>query len=174
MSTEQGCTKEKDLINTLKYLLVNEELQLHQQLVERLSKELHISVVQCAAALSLLNQPEFFSNGKKQQADDANKQAEKLFEPAKQKLVRYRLDIGRKHQVSLDEIRKVLVDVSGVDKMRIGNVDIRNFHTLVDLPDGMTADIFQLLSETEVNQQRLNIKRVKYQRRFHRRNNRKG
>ena len=117
----------------------------------------------------------FFSEqNNEQQAINANNSVEQLPALTQQKLVRYRLDIGRKHQASVDEIRKVLVEVSGVDKKRIGNVDIRNFYTLVDLPDGMTADIFQLLSETEVNQQRLNIKRVKYQRRFHRRNNRKA
>jgi len=42
---------------------------------------------------------------------------------------------------------------------------------LVDLPVGMPADIFQLLSEVEINQRKLNLKRVKYQPRFYRRNN---
>ena len=87
--------------------------------------------------------------------------------------VRYRLDVGRKHQASLDEIENVLVEVSGVDRKRIGRLDIRNYYTLVDLPDGMPADIFQLLSETEIQRQKLNIKRIKFQNRFHRKNNKR-
>jgi len=172
MSIEQKCSKEESLKKSLKTLLSHNELKLHRQLLERLSKEMHVSVLDCAAALSLLTQQGIFAKDKPG-ATNRSAQLEQLAVSSKQKLVRYRLDIGRKHKVSLDEIRKVLVEVSGVDKKGIGHIDIRNFYTLVDLPDGMTADIFQLLSETEVNEQRLNIKRVKYQRRFHRRSNKK-
>ena len=171
---QNNSSKEEALKNNLKTILDQEELSVYQDLVKRLSTELQISYLDCAAALTLLNQSPLFS--KKQGSEKSyNKKKNSELQPVfpKHKLVKYRLDIGRKHQVSLDEVKNVLVEVTGVDRMRIGRLDIRNYYTLVELPDGMPADIFQLLSETEFNQQRLNIKRIKYQRKFYRRSNNK-
>jgi len=164
--------KEQQLKNCLKSLLVKKEFVLHQELIERLSAELQISVLDCAAALSLLKQPDLVVNEQQKAEQGVDSELPIVILP-KQKLVRYRLDIGRKHSVSIDQIKNVLIEVSGVDKKRIGRLDIRNYYSLVDLPDGMPADIFQLLSEVEINKQKLNLKRVKYQPRFYRRNNRK-
>ncbi|MCK4841695.1 MAG: DbpA RNA binding domain-containing protein [Methylococcales bacterium] len=160
--------QEQKLKNGLKTILAKGGLDLHQALIQQLSTELHVSVLECAAALLMLNKPHLYRNNTKPVQAVINTKAA-VVQKAKQKLVRYRLDIGRKHQIVSDEIKKVLVEVSGVDEMRIGQMDIRHHYTLVDLPDGMSADIFQLLSETEVNKQCLNIKRVKSQRRFQRR-----
>lgn len=79
--------------------------------------------------------------------------------------VRYRLAVGECHQVNCEQIQALLIEESGVDKNRIGRIDIRADYSLVDLPDGMPADIFQLLTEATLNQQPLAIKRVKGNRR---------
>ncbi|NOT86440.1 MAG: hypothetical protein HOP02_17035 [Methylococcaceae bacterium] len=78
----------------------------------------------------------------------------------KYKMVRYRLEIGHNHQVSIEEIKNVLIDESGVDRSQIGHLDIRSNYTLIDLPPGMPPDIFQLLQTVELKQQPLQIKRV--------------
>jgi hypothetical protein len=75
--------------------------------------------------------------------------------------VRYRLDVGSQHQIDQEQLLEVLIEESGVDRKRIAKLDIRDTYTLVDLPDGMPADIFQLLSEATVNGYLLSIKRVK-------------
>ena len=162
----QKNSKEEKLKNKLKTILNQEDLKLHQELITHLSVELGVSILDCAAALSFLNQHD-------KSQDTVKKRTDLAKTIPKAKSVRYRLDIGQKHQVSLDEIKNVLVEVSGVDKIRIGRLDIRSHYTLVDLPDGMPADIFQLLSETELHRQKLNIKRVKFQNRFHRKNNKR-
>lgn len=79
--------------------------------------------------------------------------------------VRYRLDVGNQHGVSTEDILDLLVAESGVDRKRISKLEIRDHYSIVDLPDGMPADIFHLLSETILNGQRLNLKRVKGNRR---------
>ena len=155
-------SKETELLNRLRKTLEQQSLDLSQQMVLRLSKELDISVLECAAALLSLNQPQHA-------ADRSNKPAV-VSRNTPAKSVRYRINVGRVHQVTLVEIKDVLVDVSGVENHRIGRVEIRNHYTLVDLPEGMPADIFQLLTETEIRQQQLNLKRVKNYRRFMRRN----
>ena len=153
---------EEQLKNNLKPLFEQKEFTLHQQLIQRLSTDLQVTTLDLAAALSLLKQPELL-----QQLDVIIPPTE--IAPQKQKLVRYRIDIGKKHSASVDEIKSVLIEVSGVDKNRIGRLDVRNYYSLIDLPEGMPADIFQLLAEVEVNNQKLNLKRVKYQPRFYRR-----
>lgn len=84
------------------------------------------------------------------------------------KLVRYRLDIGRRHQVAAEMLKKVLVEESGVDHKNIANIDIQDTFTLIELPDEMPPDIFQHLKSVEINRQKLNIRRIK-NRRFNKR-----
>lgn len=168
MQIQQMNSKEEELKKDLTSLFAKPEFVLHQQLIKRLSAALQVTELDCAAALSLLNHADVVTGGKGEAILDFEENLPVL---PKQKSVRYRLDVGRKHAASMDEIKKVLIEVSGVDKKRIGRLDIRNFYTLVDLPVGMPADIFQLLSEVEINQRKLNLKRVKYQPRFYRRNN---
>ncbi|MDO9141141.1 MAG: DbpA RNA binding domain-containing protein [Methylobacter sp.] len=77
------------------------------------------------------------------------------------KMVRYRLDIGGKHQVTPEELKKVLVEESGVDKNNINNINIHGDYTLLELPDEMPQDIFLHLKSVEVKQHKLDIRRVK-------------
>lgn len=77
------------------------------------------------------------------------------------KMVRYRLDVGCKHQITPEELKKVLIEESGVDKSNINNINIQGDYTLVELPDEMPQDIFQHLKSVEINQHKLDIKRIK-------------
>lgn len=77
------------------------------------------------------------------------------------KMVRYRLSVGCKHQVTSEELKKVLIDESGVDKNNIKIINIQGEYTLVELPDEMPQDIFLHLKMVEIKQHKLDIKRVK-------------
>ncbi len=77
------------------------------------------------------------------------------------KMVRYRLDVGCKHQVTSEELKKVLIEESGVDKNNINIINIQGDYTLVELPDEMPQDIFLHLKSVEIKQHKLDIKRVK-------------
>ena len=89
-------------------------------------------------------------------------------------MVRYRLEVGIKHGITLEKLKKTLVEESGVDKNNINNVDIKNFYTLMELPDEMPQDIFQHLKSVEINQQKLDIKRIKNRNHPKRRHHRSG
>lgn len=84
------------------------------------------------------------------------------------KMARYRLEIGKKHQLTVKELKKVLIEESGVDKNNINNVMIHPDYTLLELPDDMPQDIFQHLKTVEINHQKLSIKRLKTKNRKHR------
>ncbi len=77
------------------------------------------------------------------------------------RMVRYRLDVGCKHQVTAEELKKILIEESGVDKKNINIINIQGDYTLVELPDEMPQDIFLHLKSVEIKRHKLDIKRVK-------------
>lgn len=77
------------------------------------------------------------------------------------RMVRYRLDVGGKHQITSEELKKVLIEESGVDKNNVNYINIQGDYTLVELPDEMPQDIFLHLKSVEIKQRKLDIKRVK-------------
>lgn len=77
------------------------------------------------------------------------------------KMVRYRLGVGCKHQITPEELKRVLIEESGVDKNNVNNINIQSDYTLVELPDEMPQDIFLHLKSVEIKQHKLDIKRVK-------------
>jgi hypothetical protein len=80
--------------------------------------------------------------------------------PLEMKMVRYRLDVGRKHHVSVDEIKKILIEESGVEKSRVGKIELHIDYCIVSLPSGMPTDIFFHLKTVLINQQELKISRL--------------
>jgi len=155
-------SKEEPLKNRLEQILNNQNLDAQRALISAIADELGIDSLTCAAALTYLTQAI-----EKPSASTflVNQKTSNLL-PAKNtplgiKMVRYRLDVGTKHRITLEQLKKVLVEESGVDKNNINNVNIRNLYTLIELPDEMPPDIFQHLKSVEINQHKLDIRRVK-------------
>ncbi len=163
---QAGEKKQQRLKKRLENVLKNKDLQQQKLFLAQLKEQLNVSQEDCAAALLYLASPGLFQSSE----CSKNTQHENIpvIRPALPKSVRYRLHVGSQHGVSVDEIKQVLVQESGVDIKRITRVDIKSDYTVVELPDGMPADIFQLLSETEIRQQKLKLKRLKPQRRYRR------
>lgn len=132
-------------------------LSRHRELITATLAELGITPIDFAAALLQMTHPHLFEQTAN---DDVAPQADKP-QPVPYRNIRYRLDVGSIHQASAEEIVTVIIEESGVDKKRIGRLDIRDSYTLIDLPEGMPADIFQLLAEASVRGRKLNIKRLK-------------
>ena len=156
--------KEIKLKKRLETALQHAELDAYKQLLSQLCEELELNLEDCAAALMYLHQPDLFQQppAKALVRPEAPRPVNLI------KKVRYRLEVGSRHQAEIEEIEKVLVEESGVDKKQITRIDIRQNHTIVELPDGMPSDIFKLLTEAEINGQKLRIKRLKPQRRYRR------
>ncbi|MEQ1800694.1 MAG: DEAD/DEAH box helicase [Gammaproteobacteria bacterium] len=77
--------------------------------------------------------------------------------PPEAGVVRYRLAVGHAHGVKPGNIVGAIANEAGLDSKRIGRVDIRDDHSLVDLPAGMPADILQHLKSVWVVGQQLRI-----------------
>jgi len=155
-------SREESLKNRIKQILSSGNLDAQREVISALAAELEIDSVTCAAALVYLIQANENASPSSSLVDQ--KTGHQI--PAKNasvgiKMVRYRLDVGSKHRITLEELKKVLVEESGVDKNNITNVSIQYLYTLIELPDDMPPDIFQHLKSVEINQQKLDIRRVK-------------
>ncbi len=149
----------KVLEKRLELLIAEQNLDTQRDEIQQAINRMNVSLLDFTAALLCLTQPQ--AAGLKKTAELASKKPDK--QPYR--FVRYRLDVGSQHHVVKEQIQALLIEESGVDKKRIGRIDIRQNYTLVELPDGMPADIFQLLSEATINERKLAIKRVKPSRR---------
>jgi len=151
--------QEESLEDRLQRVIIERNLASQRSLIQSIVARNDVSLLDCAAALLYLRQSQSAppSKGVATKTDGLPK--------PNYRSVRYRLDVGAQHQVSKEQIQAILVEESGVDKKRIGRIDIRHNYTLVELPDGMPADIFQLLSEATIGERKLAIKRVKANRR---------
>ncbi len=169
---QQSLTKKQQKFKKrLETILKREDLTQHHDFLVQLLQDMDIPLEQCAAALMYLAQPNLFQLPNRAGETGARKRQDieiPSVSPALPKAVRYRIEVGQKHGVSREEIEQLLVQESGVDIKRITRVDIKQHYTIVELPDGMPADIFQLLSEAEIRQQKLRLKRMKPQRRYRR------
>ena len=151
--------KETSLKTRLQQILAVEKLDIHRDFIKTIIADLEIDSLTCAAALVYLtNQLEISTPLPIEKLTD--------FElPTKRKsiikMLRYRLDVGSDHSITPELLKKVLIEESGVDKNNITNINIQRTFTLIELPDEMPQDIFQHLKSVEINQHKLDIKRVK-------------
>ncbi|MEO5558660.1 MAG: DbpA RNA binding domain-containing protein, partial [Dokdonella sp.] len=71
----------------------------------------------------------------------------------------FRIEVGEEHGVQPGNIVGAIANEAGLDSKNIGRVDIRDDHSLVDLPEGMPAEIFKHLKKVWVSGQQLRITR---------------
>jgi DbpA RNA binding domain len=150
--------KDTPLKNRLLKILAVENLETQRNFIKTITHELEIDSLTCAAALIYLIQQFEAPSSKDKSVDSQLPTKNKSFTI---KMVRYRLDVGSDNSITSEQLKKVLIEESGVDKNNINNINIQRTYTLIELPDEMPPDIFQHLKSVEINQQKLGIKRVK-------------
>lgn len=159
----------------LKHALATERLEEFRDFVKKMALELNIDMLDCAAALASIN----LQTVRKEKSKKPEVQKDRFDIPLK--MLRYRIEVGRKHSLDEDLLKRVLVEEAGVEMKMIGPIDIRFVFTMLELPEGMPEDIFQHLKNVEINQQKFHIKRINNRNQNHRnkggfrrtRNNRK-
>jgi ATP-dependent RNA helicase DeaD len=71
----------------------------------------------------------------------------------------FRIEVGDQHGVKPANIVGAIANEAGLDSKNIGRVDIRDDHSLVDLPSGMPPEIFKHLKKVWVSGNQLRITR---------------
>jgi len=72
-------------------------------------------------------------------------------------MVRYRLAVGRQHDVEPKHIVGAIANEAGLDSENIGRIELFDRYSTVELPDGMPKDVFQHLRNVRVRGERLRI-----------------
>lgn len=168
--------------------LTRQDLDYYYQLVQRMAQEQEMSELDIAAALTYLGQKErpFIvqevadSAARRTRAKSKNEPATYRAEGSQDKAKRkpkaktergprksdvpmetYRLQVGSKHGVTPREVVGALANEAGLDGAHIGQIQIAEDHTLVDLPEGMPGDVYKHLQRVYVCNQPLRLKPVK-------------
>ncbi|MDF1583203.1 MAG: DbpA RNA binding domain-containing protein [Methyloprofundus sp.] len=150
--------KQLSLENELKRIIAKEDLTANKALIEVSARNLKLDYLDLAAALLFINQPESTLSDVEQSKLSMEKQ--KAFELLNAQMVRYRIEVGRAHQININLIKNLIVEEAGVERKKIGYVDILENYTILSLPPGMPVDILQTFKELEINGQALDIKRL--------------
>ncbi|TDR38752.1 ATP-dependent RNA helicase CsdA [Tahibacter aquaticus] len=69
----------------------------------------------------------------------------------------FRIEVGHSHGVKPANIVGAIANEAGLDSANIGRIDIRDDHSLIDLPEGMPGDVFKHLKKVWVSGQQLRI-----------------
>lgn len=72
----------------------------------------------------------------------------------------FRVEVGHSHGVKPANIVGAIANEAGLDSTNIGRIDIRDDHSLIDLPQGMPSDVFKHLKKVWVSGQQLRITRA--------------
>lgn len=80
--------------------------------------------------------------------------------PLEPGMARFRIEVGREHDVKPGNIVGAIANESGLSNKQIGQIDIHDSFSVVDLPDDLPKDAFQILKKVWVAGQKLEISRV--------------
>jgi len=94
------------------------------------------------------------SHGEDSPRRDMRPRAESIPEDG---MVRYRIEVGKTHEVEPKNIVGAIANEAGLDSQYIGRINCFDNHSTVDLPDGMPKDVFKHLKRVWVCGRQLNI-----------------
>ncbi len=72
----------------------------------------------------------------------------------------YRVEVGSTHGVEPRNLVGAIANEAGLESRFIGRIDIRDEHSLIDLPEGMPKDVFKHLKKVWVSGRKLGIVRA--------------
>ena len=154
--------------------IADEDLARFEKLINEHVAETGENPVAVAAALAHLGQrgAEFFSTDRPKRkferedrdrgdrGDRGRGGRRRGHEGPEEGMVRYRIEVGRRHSVKPGNIVGAISNEAGIEGKHIGSIQIYDFHSTVDLPDGMPEDVKDLLDTTRVSGQQLKIRKA--------------
>jgi ATP-dependent RNA helicase DeaD len=162
------------------------EGKLFQPLIEEIEREQNMPASEVAAALASLLQgpgpflltpkpgapretppPERFRDEPESESKTAATNSGPRSEPRARhagrkgpRLETFRIEVGHAHGVQPGNIVGAIANEAGLDGRLIGHIDIRDDHSLLDLPEGMPDEVFGILQAVRVRGVELRISRV--------------
>jgi ATP-dependent RNA helicase DeaD len=94
---------------------------------------------------------------KKTKSSEKTKQA---FSAPETGMERFRIEVGHAHGIRPGDIVGAVSNEAGLESKHIGEININDSFSTVDLPEGMPDDVFNLLKKVRVCQHPMKITRV--------------
>lgn len=155
--------------------LENNGLDNYRSIINELINEQDLDSNDVAAALAyllqgdqplLLDEPAPERKGKKDTPRESKpKRLTAKASPLKDfpeiKMRRYRVEVGYAHKVKPGNLVGAIANEAEIESCYIGDINIYDDFSTVDLPDGMPGETFKALKNTWVCDQKLNIQAVK-------------
>ena len=151
--------------------LANEELEFYTKIIEQYESEHDVPAIEVAAALAklvqgdeplLLKKPaktkERAERGRDRDKGSVKRKGGSALQGSMQ---RYRIEVGKDHGAKPGNIVGAIANEAGLNGKEIGQIDMHGAFSIVDLPKGMPAEVFQGLQATRVAGQKLSISPVK-------------
>ena len=136
--------------------LAEGDLDFLRGLLERYEANHDVPALEIASALgkmALADRPLLVAEAPAQPAASADRGArppERSASPPRIAMERYRIEVGRRHGVKPGNVMGAIANEAGLDSRHIGRIDIREDHTVVELPKGMPREVFEDLKRTRV------------------------
>ncbi len=175
----------KTILVTIEKLKNNKDHEVLSNLINELHEEENVDTIEIAAALAhmsnnnksfLLNESEFKHLKEKKTFDDAfnDRSPRKRRDGRKKKsdpgskatplkgmpdvdMQRYRIEVGYDHGVKPGNIVGAIANEAGLDSKMIGQIEIFDDYSVVDLPSGMPKEVHQDLQKAWVCSQQLKL-----------------
>ena len=152
--------------------LSNQDLSVFEELVLSYQKENEVDVLKMASALALmaqgsepllLNEKDFKQNSFSD--EDKNKvaislQPEPLKEYPQIQMRRYRIALGHKDNIRPGNILGAIANEAEISSDYIGTIQILQDFTVIDLPDEMPSETFEILKNTRIFNKTLNLEEL--------------
>ena len=101
--------------------------------------------------------PKSVSGEDGQKRENSKKRSPK---PLRKGMERFRLEVGLKDGVTPGDIVGAVANEAGLESRYISNITIDQDHTLVDLPEGMPKEVFQVLKRVRVRGRQFRISKA--------------
>jgi ATP-dependent RNA helicase DeaD len=155
-------------------------LEIYRTLIEQYESEKNVPAIEIAAALArmargdvplLLEKPRRAPPAERPERPERPERFEREERPAAPRreraerpsddgMARYRIEVGHVHGVKPGNIVGAIANEAGMDAKNIGRIDIHDDYTLLDLPDGLPADLLNQLKTVRISGRQLHINRV--------------
>jgi ATP-dependent RNA helicase DeaD len=73
------------------------------------------------------------------------------------RMVHYRMQVGRRDKVNPGAIAAIISREAGLDRKHIGNIQINDETSVVELPDGMPSDVYKALKKVRIMGKPMNL-----------------
>jgi len=166
--------------------LANEDLGQFSKLIEQYEQEHNVPAQEIASALAILLQgdtPLLLQNKPQRKAENTRSRDRDDRPPRKRQertergrserdrppkkaqkssegMESFRIEVGKNHEVKPANIVGAIANEAGLSNRDIGHIEIKDDHSLVELPKGMPKEIFDELKGVWVSGQQLKISKV--------------